>query len=175
MNVENLAQWTSPARLKLWTWNLFSVTVLGVIYWSVIAEGLRFLVPFLGQRLSKLPIPGFSRLADFEWTHRLDLANAMSVFLFIAMWNLWGLLLKAWLGTSEVFQKSGWDAETYKTIVLTLGVVVLGADGVLFYIAMTQMGWAGTRFSLSALLATCMWVAVLVFVKLVSINLEKEV
>ena len=89
------------AKLKYWGWNLLVIVVLSIIYWTVISEGLRFLIPVLGQRLSKLPIPGFSLLARYEATYRLDLANAMAVFLFLAMFSLWGMILKTYLGSDE--------------------------------------------------------------------------
>lgn len=163
------------AAVKLWIWNGLSIVVLGITYWAVISEGLRVLLPTLGQRLSKLPIPGFSYFGSFEATFRLDLAHGLSIFLFIAMWSLWGLILRYWLGSDLHFRNSGWeDPEAYKRIVLVLGVVILLADALLFYIAMTQMSWSGSNFSFVALIASAGYVAILVFVKLVSLNLSSK-
>lgn len=97
------------------------LVVLGITYWTVISEGLRFLIPVLGQRLSKLPIPGLSFLARYQATYRLDLANTMSVFLFLAMWSLWGMILKTYLGSDEHFHRQGWSPDRYRTLVMVLG------------------------------------------------------
>lgn len=161
------------AHIKYWMWKLITIAVLGPIYCSVIAEGLRMLVPALGQKLHKLAMPGFAVLGQYQETRRLDLAILFAAFLLIAVWWLWEQVLRILLGTDRVFQDSGWNADVYKRLVLILGVVVLVADASLFYIAMVQMGWGGTRFSLAALLATAAYVAVLVFVSLVSLNLSK--
>lgn len=164
------------AKLKSWAWDIVSGIILGIIYWTVISEGLRLLLPVLGQRIHKVPIPGFSYFDRFEATHRLDLAHGLSIFLFIAMWKLWALILEDRLGSDQHFRDSGWeDTDAYKSLVLLLGRVILGADAVLFYIAMTQMGWSGSAFSIPAIIASISYVAVLVFVKLVSINLAKKV
>ncbi len=161
------------AHAKYWLWKALTIVVLGPIYCSVIAEGLRLLVPALGQKLHKLAIPGFALCAQYQETRRLDLAIFLALFLLVAVWWLWEQVLKVLLSTDVAFQNSGWNPEAYKRLVLILGVVVLVADAALFYLSMVQMGWGGTRFSLPTLLATAAYVAVIVFVSLVSLNLGK--
>jgi len=89
------------------------------------------------------------------------------------VWYLWVVNLRAYLGDEDVFNHSGWNPETYRRFVLRLGVVVLGADAILFYIAITQQGWSGNRFSFTALVATVIYLAVIIFVSFVSVNLER--
>lgn len=161
------------AHVKFWLWKALTMLVLGPIYCSVIAEGLRLFVPVLGQKLYKLPMPGFAQLALYQETRRLDLAIFLALFLLIAVWWLWEQVLKVLLSTDSAFQDSGWNPDIYKRLVLILGVVVLVADSALFYVSMVQMGWGGARFSLPAVLATAAYVAVIVFVSLVSLNLRK--
>lgn len=163
----------SAARVKSWAWKLVTVPIIGLIYCVLISEGLRYLFPALAQRLYKLPIPGLSYLRDYEAFYRLDLAHLFSIFLFIAVWYLWVVNLRAYLGDADVFNRSGWNPEAYRRFVLRLGVVVLGADAILFYIAITQQGWFGNRFSFTALVATVIYVAVIIFVSFVSVNLER--
>lgn len=79
------------ATMKYWIVSLVTKVGLGIIYMSVIREGLAYMVPFLGQRLSKLP--GLTFLADFEATYRLDLAIVFSLFLLCFVWWLWSKLL----------------------------------------------------------------------------------
>lgn len=161
------------AHVKYWAWKAVTIVVLAPIYCSVIAEGLRMLVPALGQKLYKLPIPGIASLAQYQELRRLDLAIFLALFLLIAVWWLWEQLLRVILGSDAAFRDSGWNPDAYKRVVLILGMIVLGADACLFYVSMVQMGWGGTRFSIPALLATAAYLAVIVFVSLVSLNLRK--
>lgn len=131
------------------------------------------LVPALGQKLHKLAIPGFSMFGQYQETRRLDLAMFMALFLLVAVWWLWEQVLKVFLSSEETFDKSGWNADAYKRVVLILGIIILGADACLFYASMVQIGWGGTRLSVPALLATAAYLAVIVFVSLVSLNLRK--
>lgn len=158
---------------KYWLWKAVTVVVLGPIYCIVIAEGLRMSVPALGQKLHKLPIPGAAQLAAYQETRRLDLAIFLAIFLLVAVWWLWEQTLKSWLISDDVFEKPGWNPVVYRRIVMTLAVVILAADCCLFYLAMVQMGWGGARFSAQATLATAAYVAVIVFVSLVSLNLAR--
>jgi len=160
------------AHLKYWLWQIVTKLLLGMIYVAVISEGLRFLVPALGQKLWKLP--GLRMLKDYEDTYRLDLAPILSIFVLIAVWYLWDKILQVWLHSDRVFVAEGFNPQAYRTLVLMLGCVILAADAVLFYTAMTHVGWRGTVFSVSALLATAAYLAVLVFVSFVSINLRND-
>lgn len=161
------------AHAKYWLWKLVTIVILAPIYCSVIAEGLRVLVPPLGQKLHRLAIPGFAMFGQYQETRRLDLAIFLAMFLLIAVWWLWEQVLKVFLSTDAAFEGSGWNAEAYARVVLILGVVILGADACLFYVSMVQMGWGSTRLSVPALLATAAYIAVIIFVSLVSLNLRK--
>jgi hypothetical protein len=154
--------------LKYWLWLFATKLVLGVIYLSVIAEGLRYLVPALGQRLHKLPL--LSSLQDYEETHRLDLAPFFALFLLIAVWYLWERVLHVWLASNGDIE---WKPE--ELLIFTLGTVILGSDGLLFYISMTTMGWGGSIISISAFLASLAYIAVLIFVSYVTINLRDTI
>ena len=161
------------AHAKYWLWKFVTIVILAPIYCSVIAEGLRMLVPALGQKLYKLAIPGFAMFGQYQETRRLDLAIFMSVFLLVSVWWLWEQVLKVFLTTDALFEESGWNAANYTRVVLILGVVILGADACLFYVSLVQMGWGATRLSIPALLTTAAYLAVIIFVSLVSLNLRK--
>ncbi len=160
----------SPVAFAVWIkyviWMIFTKVGLGTIYIAVISEGLRYMVPALGQRLYKIPGLGF--LEDFEETHGLDLAPFMAIFLLIAVFWLWERILHIWLASDE--EGIDWLNET--KLLMVLGTSILGADAILFYIAMTQVGWGGTVISISALLATVAYVAILVFVSYVTVTLR---
>jgi len=164
---------TVVAHAKYWLWKLFTIVILAPIYCSVIAEGLRMLVPALGQKLYKLAIPGFTMFGQYQETRRLDLAIFMAIFLLLAVWWLWEQVLLVFLSTDALFEGSGWNAANYTRVILILGVVILGADACLFYVSLVQMGWGATRLSVPALLTTAAYLAVIIFVSLVSLNLRK--
>src|SRR5262245_52979714 len=81
--------------LRYWLWQLATKSVLGVIYLAVISEGLRLLIPALGQKLHKLP--GLAALRNFDVTYRLDLAPFFAVFLLLAVFILWRRILDLWI------------------------------------------------------------------------------
>lgn len=162
------------ARLKYLAWQLLAKGVLGVIYIAVISEGLRVLVPALGQKLSKLAIPGAWMLAEDEAGHRLDLAHIFALFLLIAVFHLWAEVIRSWLRPDDP-EDEGFDPDNYFRLVATLAVVILGADAFLFFYSVTQMGWTGGEISFTAILVTAAYVAVLIFVSFVSVNLRQQV
>lgn len=157
---------------KVWAWKVFTLPPMGVIYVAVISEGLRFLVPALGQKLWKLPIPGFSLLRDYEWSHRLDLAYFLALFLLVAVCVLWELALALYLGFELPFERAVAKPDNYRRLVVILAVAVLGGDACLFYCAMTQLAWSGNSFSIPALLATVCYLAVIVFVSFLTVRLK---
>jgi hypothetical protein len=161
------------AHVKYLIWLAVTKIPLGVLYVSVMADGLRYLVPALGQKLYKLP--GLSFLQDYEATYRLDLAPLFALFLLLAVFWLWGRILRMWLFDPEEddLGMPGANAAAARLMILGLGLVILGADLLLFYISMTQSTWGGTAFSVSALIATAAYVAVLIFVSLVSVVLHQ--
>ncbi len=168
------SRWTVfSAHAKYWAWKLFCIAVIGVIYVAVVSAGLRYLLPDLGQRLYK--VPGLSWMYHYENTHRLDLAHGLAVFLFIGVWVLWNRVLRLYLQPNLVLSQCRFNPEAYQRLVVTLGVVILGADACLFYCAMTQVGWRGTSFSVPALLATAAYVALLVFCSFVSCTLQQHI
>lgn len=167
-------------QLVVWIWRqtvyrawLLVKGALGVLYICVVSEGLRFLVPGLGMRLHK--VPGLSFLYDYEDLHRLDLAHVLSLFMLFAVFYLWDKMLLLWLDSSENFDDGGWNPQANRQLIVALGWIILGADACLFYVAMTQVGWGATSFSFAALLATAAYLAILIFVSYVTINLRKAI
>lgn len=161
------------ALFKYWTWQAVTKVVLGIIYLAVIAEGFRLIMPALGQKLYRLPGLGWVR--DYEATHRLDLANFFSIFMLVAVWYLWGMILSMWLRFDGAPDEGRLHGSRIKSLIISLGLVILLADAFLFYSAMVQMGWASTAFSFEALVATAAYLAMLVFVTFVGLVLHQNV
>lgn len=164
----------SIAYLKYWCWWLLTKGGLGFIYIGVLAEGLRFLLPVFGQKLHRLPGLGFLR--NFVETATLDLAPFMAGFIWIAVMFLWATILQMWLfPNSRIKEQVDAQGESNRRIlVYFLGVTILFADAILFYISMTQLEWGGTGFSFSALISTVAYTAVVVFISYVAVELKEE-
>jgi len=156
---------TAFAYLRYWLWQVGSKGVLGFIYLAVISEGLRMLVPALGQKIYKLPMLG--SLRDYEETYRLDLAPFFAVFLLVGVFVLWPRIIAVWMRDGSL---RDWSAE--QRLVVVLGSGILLADAVLFYYAMTQMTWGQGAFSFAGFIATLAYVGVLVFVSWMSVRLN---
>lgn len=164
----SVSTWDRTQRILVYcAWQAVSKLFLGVIYLAVISEGLRVLIPALGQKLYKLP--GLSSLQDYEATHRLDLAPFFAVFLLVAVFVLWHRIVELWL-SGEEFSRLAKEHQ----LVVGMGCMILGADAVLFYLAMTQMTWGGGGLSFSALVATGAYVGVLIFVSWMSVILHPK-
>ena len=160
-------------RAKLLLWSLITKPCMGLVYVGLIGDGFRTIIPALGQKLWKLP--GLASLYDFQETHRLDMAHVLAVFMLIAVWYLWERLLVLWLSRMENYDCDGWDPVAHFQLVLALGVTVLGADAALFYAAMSRVGWRGGIFSLTALIATVAYLAVVIFVTFVTVTLKHAI
>jgi len=164
-----------PAYLMYFLWKAVTFVVISPIYLAVIAEGLRISVPALGQKLYKVAIPGFHVFGEYVVTRRLDLAVCMALVLLFAVWWLWEQVLHVLLSTDEFLAESGWDPDAYRRLVMALGFIILGGDSALFYGAIVISGWGEGAFSLTALLATAVYLCVIVFVSLVSLKLRKRI
>lgn len=154
-------------------WGFVPVKILiGIGYVAVITEGLRMVVPALGIKLYRLPL--LSVLKDYEVWHKLDLAIFAGMLLFTLSSWIWCVLLESWLYDRTGLETSGRSATKYERCLLVLGSVILFSDACLFYRAMTFVGWGGEVFSATSLLCTVAYLAVLVAVCAVSVNLKRN-
>ena len=76
-------------------------------------------------------------LEDDEIGHRLDLAHVFSFFLLVAVFYLWEEVLRSWLLPPK---EDVWNPVNFRKLILTLAVVILGADTALFYFAIARVG-----------------------------------
>lgn len=146
--------------------------LIGIGYVAVIAEGLRMVVPALGMRLHRIPL--FSPLKNYEVWHQLDLALFAGALLFgLSSW-VWTALLESWLYDRDNLAAAGRSATKYERCLIAVGGVILLADACLFYRAMTFVGWGGEVLSPSALISTAAYLAILVAVCALSVNLKRN-
>jgi hypothetical protein len=155
-------------RIKYYLWVVVTKVMIGIIYVSLISEGLRTIAPGLGQRLYKQP--GLNFLKDYKETYRLDLAPILAAFILVAVFYLWERILKIWLSCDDEFE---WKHDTI--LVVGLGSVILVADAICFYCAVAMDGWSGSFISISAFLATVCYIAIVVFVSYITVLLRSAV
>lgn len=154
------------AHFRYFAWQLATKTVLGVLYFAVISEGLRLLIPSLGTKIRKLPALGW--FADYEATYQLDIAHFFAIFLLVAAWSLWGSLLRMWLDIDRL-------NPTNQILIYVMATVILTADAWLFYLGMAELNWGSDSISSVALIATAAYVVVLMFVTYVGIGLKASI
>lgn len=162
-------------RGRYWGWQLLTKGLLGIVYLTIVKEGFVTVIPVLGLKLSK--VVGLSFLADYESTYRIDLAVIMAFFVMMAVFWLWSRVLALYLhGDDTAFQTDDPGfRQRRETVFYSLATAVLIADGILFYIALTQSSWGGSAFSFTALVGTVLYVAILIFTTIVAIDLKENV
>ncbi|TWT51736.1 hypothetical protein KOR42_34230 [Thalassoglobus neptunius] len=160
------------ARLAYWAWQVITKAVMGVIYLSIICEGIRMVLP-VNRRLSELPFLGW--MDDYEGTYELDLATLMSMAMLVTVWMTWQHLLKLWVTEKVGFDRRLRQLNNTDSFMLMLGGFLLFAESFMFYIAVTEMSWSSSSFSFTSLFATIAYVSVLVFTIFTSVNLCEKI
>lgn len=157
----------SFALLVYWLYQAVVKAGMIVIYIGFIADGLRRTVPVSGQKIHKV-VPF---LRWFEATYRMDYAFVLAMLMaFLVCWA-WQRMLEIWLeGKFVLTQKE----ERQYAITFALGTIILIGDACLFYCAAVQSSWSGTKFSLSALIATAVYVAIVISVNYIGIGLKEK-
>ncbi|REK08654.1 MAG: hypothetical protein DWQ37_20160 [Planctomycetota bacterium] len=160
------------AQFRYWSWQLWSKLVFGVMYFGVMSEGFRVMIPALAQKVHKLP--GFAFLYDYEATYRLDLAHFMAIGLLVAVMMTWAAVLELWLGIEERHTRTRVHSGRHQALVVLMAWVLLGGEGYVFYSAIGELGWSGSGFSLIGLIATAVYLSVMVAVTYKSVCLRNE-
>ena len=154
-------------------WICVTIPVMVLLYVTMIAEGIRMKFPFWAIPLFK--VKGMPKSMErYDIFHRMDLAIPASIGLLFLVWLFWDYLLQIWITPHDFHVRPRRNAETYKRLVVALGLALLLFDSYMFYSAMSFMGWGG-KFSMTALLATVGYSAALVAVALITINLRQDI
>ncbi len=136
------------------------------------AEGLRNLAPVLATKLSKIPLPFFPSLSRYTWTHRLDIAFVMAVFLLIASGYSCIQAMRS-LILEELPEQSDVNALMHRRILLGLSWTIVFLDMATFYTGVVYQGW-GASFSISSVLLTALYGAVLCFFSFTIVHFERK-
>ena len=163
------------ARIKYWAFVIIvKFGALGLIYVEVISAGWRALMPDLSKKLYKTAFPGAWLLEEDETGHKLDLATVAAIILFGVVLMLWPLMLKYWLTPDEP-PETQWDPGRYRGLIYCLGILVLGGDIAMFLYSVIKTGWAGESISFTSVVATILYVAIVITICLIGMNLKQEV
>lgn len=162
------------ARAMSWGW--FGVKLLvGVIYFALISQGFLNIFPDTGQRLYKA-FPLFDGLQDYEWSYNLKVAHFCSIVLLLITWIAWYLLQQLLLDDKllKTFGRWGWDEQFVKRFVIVCSLLVIVGDAGLFYRSFQSSAFGDAGDSQAfCLVATLVWVSVLVFVNFISAYLSR--
>jgi len=124
-------------KLVFWGANLAAIPLIGLIYATVIAEGLRRLLPVFQMRLYNLPIPGAGIARNYDGWNRLDLALLMSLLLFAVVSWLWYRVFTELLGFGTIWARRH-SAPVVAYLLTGITVVLIGLS------SQTASGWSET-------------------------------
>lgn len=166
------------ARLKSLGWKVFAFLILGLLYWMIVAEGLRLSISILAMPLRKIPIPGFAVLGQYQETRKLDLACVFALVLMIAVFKLWDANLRQLYDAESRDEQLLANPEFHRALLMVLSVILLGADAVMFYVGISNqmegpLGGGGGNVLMS-LMATVLYVGLVIWVSLESVRLDKR-
>jgi hypothetical protein len=159
------------ARFVRFMWDLVMTIILAIIYFAWGSQGIRHVLPASGMKLFKLPIPGFSELEHYETTYRLDTAHFAALILLVLSWLSWHFLLRLHISDElqKKFERWSWNLARIKPVLIVTATLIIIGDGGLFYAAFNHAAFGETRFSATALVASLVYMTILVLVNFISL------
>jgi hypothetical protein len=158
------------ALSKFWVCTVFLDTLVSIVYLPIISRGLQYVFPDIGMRLYK--VAGFGFLQHYTLTYRISLADVFTIVPLILVWLAWRLLLELYLWPevfAHRFRRS--DLDRIKSLVVTMGSIVIIGDACLFAAAFSLASWGGGKFSIAAVIAAAFYTTVVGFSTFVSLHL----
>jgi hypothetical protein len=169
--------WFTPGKLKALLFKILTLPFVFLVYYTIIAEGFRILIPSSGQKLHKLALPVISYLRQFHGLDKMDIACMLATILFIAVWYLIGINIRIFFAPKEFFLRTGWNPQHFTLFAHAIGGVMLMIDALCFYLGIVdQLGGAfgGSGFSIMGVLAAIAYTGVLVVLSFIGVNLERS-
>lgn len=147
------------ARVQFFAWRIVSTIGFAILYAFLLSEGLRLMFAASARKLHTIPF--LSWMKGYEDLHRLDIATLMAAgFMFIIMF-IWERLLDLLIyGKRSAVEADQQDRES--KLFLYVGIGFLVCDAVTFYASIVSLSWGGSKFSFTALIATAMWVGMVI-------------
>ncbi len=134
---------TLKQRFVFWMANLLVLPVICLVYATIIADGLRVLLPIFQKRLYQLPIPGAGLARTYDGWNRADLAIVVSVLLFFVITWLWCRIFTELQGQGAIWSQRERSPLLFYLLAFIAGVIIL-LDAGLFYYGLesqTANGW----------------------------------
>lgn len=128
--------------------NAIILPVVAIIYATIIAEGLRQMMPLFQMRLYKLAIPGAGFARDYDGLDRLDLAILMSLLLFVVVTWLWGRVFMELQGLGSIAARRHTQPIVFYFLSFIAFTLIVG-DASIFYVGLASQGssgWSETPF-----------------------------
>lgn len=135
---------TLRERFVFFMANLLIMPIVALIYSSVIADGLRSVMPIFERRLYQLPLPGIGILKTYDGFDRMDLSIIVSLLLFLVLTWLWCKVFTEIMGFGTIFNQRQSNPVLFFSIAFIVGVIILG-DALLFYIGLKTQSSGGWR------------------------------
>lgn len=123
--------------------NLCVMPIVGLVYASIIADGIRLLLPIFRRRLYQLPIPGAGLARQYDGFDKADLAIIVSILLFGVITWLWSKIWVELLGFGSVLSQRERNPIVFMMLVGIAGVILVLDAGIFYYglAAQTSSGW----------------------------------
>jgi hypothetical protein len=145
------------ARLQYFAWRFISVIGFAILYAFLLSEGLRLIFAATARKLHTIPF--LSWMKFYEDLHRIDLAMILAAVLMFVILYVWERLLELMIFEKENLLEAAND-DRESSLFLYVGIVILVCDAVIFYASIVSLSWGGAKFSFTALIATAMWVGI---------------
>ncbi len=124
--------------------NMLILPVVGVVYATIIADGVRILMPVFARRLYQLPIPGAGMARRFDGWNRADLAIIVALLLFVVITWVWCKIFTELQGVGTIVAQREKSPITFYLLSFIAAVLIL-FDGAIFYFGLSSQvsgGWS---------------------------------
>lgn len=134
---------TLKQRLVFWLANLIVLPVVCLVYATIIADGIRVLMPIFQKRLYQLPLPGAGLARAYDGWNRADLAIVVSLLLFWVITWLWCRIFTELQGDGVIWSQREHSPILFYLLAFIAGVIILLDAGLFYYglASQTSNGW----------------------------------
>ncbi len=144
-----------------WSANALAIPVIGLIAASLVAQGLRGVMPIFQLRLYKLPIPGLAAMKNYQGFDKFDIAILMSLLLFGLVSCLWCRIFTELSGHGTISDQRIKNPIIFYLLTSIAGIII-GVDALIFFTGLlaAEAGWGETPWFVAPV-ATLLWVSIL--------------
>jgi len=129
-------------RLVFYAANLFIMPIICLVYATIIADGIRHLMPIFRRRLYSLPIPGAGLARQYDGWDRADLAIIVSVLLFVVVTWVWTKVFVQLQQYELIAAQLARSPIVLRLLAFLAAVLVVGDAGI-FYVGLASQNSAG--------------------------------